>query len=93
MLLTKLFYIQWKVNNWLFVLRVESCGSTFFRPGPEPENNKNFGTQIRIRPELFPTNICQFCVHDQIKNQDFSYLLVSFRKKVNISYFFLSYLT
>jgi len=28
-----------------------------------------------------------FCVHDQIKDQDFSYLLVTLRKKVNINLF------
>jgi len=42
----------------------------------------------RSRPEFFSLIFGIFCVHDQIEDQDFSYLLVALRKKVNIKLFF-----
>jgi hypothetical protein len=73
------------VTNYLFTLSpgsgnffplvrwVRSYGSIFFwiraRSSPDPD------------PNLFFTNIWHFSVQDQIKDLDFSYLLVTLRKK------------
>ncbi len=61
--------------------------------GPGQYSRNPLSRELRVHVLLDPESNCfslilgTFCVHDQIKDQDFSYLLVTLRKKVNIKLF------
>ena len=70
----------------------------FLDPGPDPDPPKRkfldpdpartrSGPGPGLNPRIFSLIFSTFCVYDQTKNRDFSDLLVTERKKVNIKLF------
>jgi hypothetical protein len=91
-------YFSNKVDHFYFIkfvlyLLCEKLGlSCCIRK--EVHNSRTAGPRFfghrsdRFRPEFFSLIFDTFRVHDQIKDQDSSYLLVTLRKKVNKKLFF-----